>query len=529
MMPNDMIPSPSPLRSPSHHPLLRPFAAVEAAAGRLRAAMADPAHGNRRMVLTLVLYTLVWTLYGIIAKGGQDVHPDMTELVVWAREPALGYFKHPPFAAWLTAAWFAVFPVADWSYYLLAAAMPSLALWIVWRGSAGYLDADRRIVGVALLTLTPFFGVLALKFNVNTVLIPLWAATAVCFLRSFERRSILWGILAGIGAAVAMLTKYWSIFLVAGLVLAALGDRRRWIYLGSPAPWVTVAVGALLLAPHIVWLFQNDFPPLHYVSAAHPPATLTASATSAVTYLLGSAGYVALPVILVLAAARPDRAALHDMLWPASPERRLAARAFWWPLVLPAFGAIAMATEITSIWSMAAFALLPVTLLASPRVMLPRQALDRIVALAVAVPVVMLVASPIIAAVIQRGAVPADQTQGSLVAPAAEAAWRAATPAPLRIVAGDNAYGIAFYMHDRPSAFPEFNTRIAMWIDEARVARDGMVMVCNTDNAACLAEAQRRAGIAHAATAPVDVTVARSLFGIAGPAHRYRIWALPPA
>lgn len=494
-----------------------------------RASVTGPDNANVTVFFALMAYTAVWTAYGVITKGPAGFHPDMTEIIAWSRDLDFGYLKHPPLAAWLVGGWFQLVPIANWSYYLLAMLMPAITLWVIWLMSAEYLPLRKRVAGLAIMTLIPFFSFHALKFNVNTVLIPLWAATAVCFLRSFERRSILWGILAGIGAAVAMLTKYWSIFLIAGLVLAALGDRRRWIYLGSPAPWVTVAVGALLLAPHIVWLFQNDFPPLHYVSAAHPPATLTASATSAVTYLLGSAGYVALPVILVLAAARPDRAALHDMLWPASPERRLAARAFWWPLVLPAFGAIAMATEITSIWSMAAFALLPVMLLASPRVMLPRQALDRIVALAVAVPVVMLVASPIIAAVIQRGALPADQTQGSLVAPAAEAAWRAATPAPLRIVAGDNAYGIAFYMDDRPSAFPEFNTRIAMWIDEARVARDGMVMVCNTNNAACLAEAQRRAGIAHAATAPVDVTVARSLFGITGPAHHYRIWALPPA
>jgi 4-amino-4-deoxy-L-arabinose transferase-like glycosyltransferase len=524
MTPNDMIPS----HSPS---LPRALAAIETAAGRLRASLADPVHGNRRMVLTLVLYTLAWALYGIIAKSGQDVHPDMTELVVWAREPALGYFKHPPFAAWLTAAWFSAFPVADWSYYLLAAAVPSAALWIVWRGSADYLDAGHRVAGIALLTLTPFFGVLALKFNVNTVLLPLWAATAVCFLRSFERRSILWAGLAGICAAAAMLTKYWSIFLVAGLVLAALGDRRRWTYLRSAAPWITVTIGALALAPHVVWLFQNDFPPFHYVSAAHQPATLVESAGSAVTYLLGSAGYVALPVILVLAAARPGRATLRDLLWPRhgdrAPQRRLVARAFWWPLVLPAFAAIAVAIEITSIWSMSAFALLPVVLLASPLMTLPRQAVDRIVALAVAVPLIMLIASPIVAAVIQRGGLPADQTQGSLVAPAVEAAWRAATPAPLRTVAGDNAYGIAFYLQDKPSAFPEFSTRIAMWIDEARLARDGMAMVCGADNATCLAEAQRRAAAAHAA-APVELTVARTLFGIAGPARHYRIWALPP-
>ena len=65
-----------------------------------------------------------------------------------------------------------MFPVAEWSYYLLAMAMPTLTLWIVWRLSADYLDAEKRVAGLALLMLVPFFNFHALKFNVNTVLMP---------------------------------------------------------------------------------------------------------------------------------------------------------------------------------------------------------------------------------------------------------------------------------------------------------------------------------------------------------------------
>ena len=42
-------------------------------------------------------------------------------------------------------------------------------------------------------------------------------------------------------AAGCMLGKYWSIFLLVGLVLAALIDRRRLQYFFSAAPWITVA------------------------------------------------------------------------------------------------------------------------------------------------------------------------------------------------------------------------------------------------------------------------------------------------
>ncbi len=121
----------------------------------LRSALTDPAHRERNVVLTLAVYTVLWTVYGTIAKSGQGLHPDMTELLDWSRNLAWGY-KHPPFAAALVWLWFKVFPVAAWSYYLLAMLMPAIALWIVWRLSADYLDIEKRVFGLALLTLVPF-------------------------------------------------------------------------------------------------------------------------------------------------------------------------------------------------------------------------------------------------------------------------------------------------------------------------------------------------------------------------------------
>ena len=71
----------------------------------------------------------------------------------------------------------------------------------MWRGSADYLDVEKRIAGVALLTFVPFFNFHALKFNANTILLPLWAVTAFWFLRSYHARSTLYALLAGVAAA----------------------------------------------------------------------------------------------------------------------------------------------------------------------------------------------------------------------------------------------------------------------------------------------------------------------------------------
>src|SRR5260221_11219300 len=173
----------------------------------------------------------------------------MSEQSVLSGELAWGYRKHLPFAMVVVRAWFAVFPTAEWAFYLLAVATAGLALWIAWRLSARFLDGEKRVVGLALLTLVPFFNFHALKFNQNSVLLPLWAATTLWFLRSFETRRVLDAALAGLGAAAAMYGKYWSIFLLLGLGIAALVDHRPAAYFSSPAPWVPIAVGALAPPP----------------------------------------------------------------------------------------------------------------------------------------------------------------------------------------------------------------------------------------------------------------------------------------
>jgi len=82
--------------------------------------LVDPRRRDRAVLLALFCYVALWTAYAVLAKGSQDLHFDMGELIAWSREPAFGYAKHPPFAAWLVKAWFSVFPLTDWAYYLLA-------------------------------------------------------------------------------------------------------------------------------------------------------------------------------------------------------------------------------------------------------------------------------------------------------------------------------------------------------------------------------------------------------------------------
>jgi 4-amino-4-deoxy-L-arabinose transferase-like glycosyltransferase len=498
---------------------------LAAPAERLLAALSDPARRERTAIVALIAYVAVWTLYGVLAKAGQDLHSDMLEMLAWSRELAPGYPKHPPLAAWLVAAWFAVFPVADWSFYLLAMTVAGIALWVIWRLAGDYLDGEKRALALVLMTFVPFFNFHALKFNANTVLLPLWAATTLCFLRSYERRSMLWAALAGVFAAVSMLGKYWSVFLLLGLGIAALLDARRAAYFKSAAPWVTMAVGLVLIAPHLVWLLSAEFTPLNYATAirsgagGHP-------LKSAGGYLAGALAYAALPAVLALAAIKPNHAVAADMLWPHAPERRFATTAFWLPLLLPAALAPIVGFEITSLWTMSAWALLPVVLLSSPLIALDRRPVTATVAIAVVFPIVMVAAAPFVAAAIHRGGGSPAAMHSRLLAQRVAHEWRRASDKPLRMVAGESdlAYGVAAYLPDRPSAFPDFNRRLAPWVDPARLKRDGVAIVCQAADPTCGMPAAAL-GLAGPRT---EVEVTRTTFGSPGRTGRYTIVIVPP-
>jgi len=498
------------------------FHAFLRTAGRWRDALADPARRERAVLVSLAVYVLLWVAYGTIAKSSQGFHPDMTEVIAWSRDLSLGHVKHPPFAAWLVRLWFTVFPIAGWSYYLLAMLMPAVTLWIVWRMSADYLDADKRIVGIVLLTFVPFFNFHALKYNVNTALLPVWASTTWFFLMSVRTRRTLWAVLAGVAAACAMLGKYWSIFLLAGLAVAALVDRRRADYFRSAAPWITIMAGFIMLAPHLLWLVDTEFESFSYALLVHGEKPLADTFVAALAYIAGAFGYVALPLAIAYAITRPGLKALSDTLWPQETERRLVAAAFWGPLLLPAIVAVVSGAEITSLWSMPAFSLLPVLLFSSPALAIRGLDTRRILLGAAALPIIMLVVSPLVTIAAQRAGPSPAGAQASLLAGEVERLWFQATPQPLRFIGGDAdlAYEVAAYAADRPHALTGMPPRPAN-----ELAQSGFVWICFAEDPICRRKGAARGG---PAAKQVETEIVRNFLRFAGKPQRYTIFIVPP-
>jgi len=494
--------------------------------------LCDPKR-RRRVCLALVCaYGAAWFLYGVIAKSSQDLNADMAEMVVWSRNPALGYPKHPPLLAYIINLWFQIFPSTDWAFILLSATTLAIGLFLAVELCGVWLDREKRACVPFLLGAIPFYNFLGLKFDQNSALIPLWALAMLALLRSLDSRRAGWAALAGLAAAAAVMTKYWSAFLLAGMAVTVLADYRRKTYWRSAAPWITAAVFLIVVLPHIVWLVQENFPPVTWVKMRRLALSNVDLMRSLTVYTLGSFGYALGALALVALVIRPSTAAVRDSWFVLEPKRRPATLLFWTPFVLPIVAALALRTDLQSIWNGPAFNLLPVMMLASPLVEVTRLQAMRIAAIVTAATLAALAVSPLIAFTLLKRGVENDAAYAKLLAEATEAQWHEATQAPLRILGGRfvTVATTAFYMRDRPSIFSDFSPYLSPWVTDARIEREGIAVVCGVDlpiDLWCLSKVS-----AYVMTDPAaqrrEVVLTQRWLGFASRPKRFIICTVPP-
>jgi len=475
----------------------------------------------------LLLYGVLWFVYAMISRSTRDFNADMAEMIVWTREMALGYPKHPPLPAGMLWLWFSVFPTTDWAYNLLAAANLSVGLYFAFKLASEWLEREKLASVLFLLAVIPFYNFLGLKWDQNSILIPLWAIAMWALVRSLDTRKAGWAILCGAAAAASMLTKYWSVFLLFAMGITVLADPRIKAYFRSPAPYLTIITTALLLAPHIWWLVANDFPPIRW--GVGPRRT----AVSLRDWLEGFAGfafspfaYAAVTLILYWLGTRPSPAGVADSVWPSDPIRRRASLLFWIPLLVPILVAIVTKTKLVSLWNVPALNLLPVVLMSSPKITLPRFSLKVMAIVALVVPLVSLAASPGVAWLRLKFGGENHASYAHLVGAALSAEWRKTTDKPLRLVAGP--FGListaAAYMPEEPSTFADFDPYLSPWADRARIEREGMAIACPSDYLGCLESLKR-----YAPNAPrKEFVITRKWFGLESPPEKFTIAILPP-
>ncbi len=484
-----------------------------------RRVIAETAEGS--LVLSaLAVFVVLWMAFDVVSLASVDAHPDVDEAILWARNFAFGY-KHPPMTAWLFALWFSIFPRQDWAADLLNVAVVTSGLAITWRLLRDHLDKNRALLGLVALFLIPLYDVKSAILNANTVTIPFWAAALLFYLRARRGLGLPDAFLAGACASLTVLGKYWALFLLAGMAIAAVagpGTRRFW---RSPAPYVMAVGAAIVIAPH-VWWFVSERGGTSYAFVRDTVVVSQSFGAALVRsgrYLLSAAAYAIVPIIF-LALLRPSRAALAEMVWPADEDRRQVLLLFVIPLVLPALVNLAIPYRLTADWTYPNWALLPIVLYASRDVIVDEGVVARAGLFALAATLIFVIASPVVAGV--RLLTGRDQYRAHFRQVAEMADSLAGKPVQLFWGSAEVTDGLPFYL---PGARPLATDPLSA---EGHAATNvhGLLVVCASGDAPCQ---KTGATLATAGARTTTATFKRRFLGLSGPPMSFRITVVPPA
>lgn len=298
----------------------------------------------------------------------------------WSRQPAWGYFDHPPMVAWLIGlgTWIAglgEFGVR-WPFVLASVALLFLVyrLTIEYRSQVVAADAlsPARAGAWAVLAIAvmPLFSLGALLATPDVPMV-LFATLGVLLALRVARhpRPVEW-LLLGAVTGLAVLSKYPGGVMPLALLLAFAITRRGRALLRTRGPYLAIGAALLVMAPHLRWLSQNDFVSVSFQLghglASTTPGQAGPKLGTFLQFILGQLGVVT-PILLALGLS-----ALFNVLRELRVEHSSArsdgeplARAI---LVLPAvlalllFALASFFSKSQTNWTAAAYPLMAVVL-----------------------------------------------------------------------------------------------------------------------------------------------------------------------
>ena len=216
--------------------------------------------------LFLIAHLFVWTLIPSITNNNLPL--DTIEALAWGSNLDWGYNKHPPVSAFFVEFFYFLFGSNDIAYYFLSQIFVILAFYIVWVFSNEFFqNKTLSFFSVLILEGIYFYNFTTPEFNVNVCQLPFWALTVYLSWKLYMKKDtntvIL--ILLGVTAAIGFLTKYLFAYLLLSVVMIFAYEffitKTRKIDFKHYLP---IEIFFVLLVPHLIWLFQNDFVTIKY-------------------------------------------------------------------------------------------------------------------------------------------------------------------------------------------------------------------------------------------------------------------------
>jgi 4-amino-4-deoxy-L-arabinose transferase-like glycosyltransferase len=234
------------------------------------------------LYLFLAAHLIAWTLVPALVRYTLPL--DAMEGATWGHQLEWGYDKNPYLNAWLTSLAVQLGGQSGWMVYLFSQLCVIACMWSMWRLAGNIFGGDRQetrhhlidaprsspapiyaLVSVLLLESIQYFNFHSIDFNDNTLELGLWGLSIYYFYQALRLSKKSAWILTGLFTGLALMAKYYTLVLLAGMGLFLLIYPENRKQLKTFPPYLGLITFLLLCLPHIIWLFSHDFITVRYV------------------------------------------------------------------------------------------------------------------------------------------------------------------------------------------------------------------------------------------------------------------------
>ena len=221
---------------------------------------------NNIFFIFALSHLIIWTL--VPSLTNKNLPLDTIEALAWGSNLDWGFNKHPPVSAFFPEIFYQIFGAQDWAYYLLSQIFVLIAFYFVFKFAYEIFgNIKLSLISVFLLSSIYFYNFTTPEFNVNVCQLPFWSLVVYYSWKIYQSKEIKFKdcFLIGLFGAIGFLSKYLFIYLLFSIVLLFI----YLIYFKKVKKFdfkylITLEVFIVLLIPHFVWLYNNDFITIFY-------------------------------------------------------------------------------------------------------------------------------------------------------------------------------------------------------------------------------------------------------------------------
>lgn len=279
--------------------------------------------GGRGTILLPAFWLLliVSLLIRLAAISNVPLIPEEAYYWMYAKNPQLSYFDHPPMVAWVIGLGTLLFGDTEFGVRIIGNLLMVGASLLLYQCGKIWFNRNAGIAAGLMLHLLPIYFGVGMLAPMDACLFFFWT---LCFLGVSlaiqERRTWAW-YLVGFAMGLAMLSKYTGVFLAPCALMALLGRRDWRRQLLTPHPYLALLLAMAIFSPVIVWNAQHEWASFRFQFVdryARDRINLTTPLILLATQLAVLTPLLLVPIMWsVLRIVRRPRSLLRDRNWVA--------------------------------------------------------------------------------------------------------------------------------------------------------------------------------------------------------------------